>query len=121
MPIFKTRNPNTDALEQRMRNAPPIPTNPFAEQSKGNRLAPEMVGIAIQQRREAQQQTPATRTLADDFVRCLGTLLAAVQDQQAGRALDPSASQALGDISRVLEVARARGVGLSSDFTVKPA
>ncbi|MGA8415639.1 MAG: hypothetical protein WB808_03375 [Candidatus Dormiibacterota bacterium] len=119
MPIFKTRNPSQDAHEALSRNAPPVPPNPFAEQSRGNTLAPEMVDVRLDQQRRAEaqaQQAQPSRTLADDAIAQLAILLAAVEDQREGRPLSPAATQALGDLSRILMVAQARGVGLSSSW-----
>jgi hypothetical protein len=94
------------------------PPNPFDEQGRGVRMSPELIALQIDRQRQAEQPAPtASRTLADDFVRCLSTLLIAVDDMRSGRPLDGTAAQAVGDLSRILEVARARRVGLSSDFT----
>ena len=119
--FFKTRNVGADLHESSMRDATPIPPMP-ADESRGNRMSPELISFQLSQQRQAEQQAQpvqASRTLADEAVRCLRALLVAVADQEAGRALSPTANQALGDLSRLLATAQARGVGLSSEFSVR--
>jgi hypothetical protein len=119
--FFKTRNVGADLHESSMRDATPIPPMP-ADESQGMRLAPELVAFQIEQQRQAEQQAqpaPATPTLADAAVRNLRALLVACADQEAGRALQPASLQALGDFSRILATAQARGLGLSTEFTTR--
>jgi hypothetical protein len=121
MDFFKTRNPNEDVHESAMRDAVALPPT-AAEQGQGVRLAPELVAFQMDQQRQAEKQAqpaPASRTLADEAVRCLRALLVAADDQEAGRPLSPTANQALGDLARLLATAQARGVGLSSEFRVR--
>jgi hypothetical protein len=119
--LFRTRNPSQDIHQQEMRTAPPLPL-PAVIPTHG--MAPEVVAAQIEQRRQreraAEAQTHPASTLADEAVRCLRALLVAADDQGAGRPLSPTANQALGDLARLLKVAEARGVGLSSDWSVRP-
>jgi hypothetical protein len=118
--FFPTRNPADDAREQQRRNAAPLP-EPAVMPSHG--IAPEVIAFQLDQQRQRERAAEApvrpASTLADEAVRCLRALLVAAADQEAGRALSPTANQSLGDLSRILATAQARGVGLSSEFSVR--